>query len=137
VPGFNPDLRHFRDRGGRLVLYQGWQDGSASNTVDFYETATEALGGEEDTLPFFRLFMVPGMNQCGGGPGANTFDLLDVIEDWVQFGKAPDSISGTHRDENGTVGFSRPVYAYPNFARYDGNKDRIVPEAFKRQAPKP
>ncbi|TAL04601.1 MAG: tannase/feruloyl esterase family alpha/beta hydrolase [Rhodospirillaceae bacterium] len=137
VTGFNPDLRRFRDRGGRLVLYQGWQDGSASNTVDFYDTATETLGGEDDTLPFFRLFMVPGMNQCAGGPGVNTFDLLSVIEDWVEFGKAPDSMLGTHRDENGTLGFSRPVYAYPNFARYDGNKDRVAPEAFKRQTPKP
>jgi feruloyl esterase len=132
----NHDLRRFRNRGGRLLLYQGWQDGAALGTVDFYETATETLGGEEDTLPFFRLFMVPGMNQCGGGPGANTFDMVRVIQDWVEFGKAPDSILGTHKDENGTVGLSRPVYAYPNIARFDGNKDRPAPENFKRQTPK-
>jgi len=136
VTGTNPDLRRFRDRGGRLIVYQGWQDASALSTVDFYDTATETLGGPEETLPFFRLFMVPGMNQCGGGPGANTFDMISAIEDWVEFGKAPENIQGTHRDENGTIGFSRPVFAYPNYARYDGNKDRIQPEGFKRQTPK-
>jgi feruloyl esterase len=81
--------------------------------------------------------MVPGMKQCGGGPGANTFDLINVIQDWVEYGKAPDSILGTHKDEDGTVGLSRPVYAYPNVARFEGNKDRPAPENFKRQVPKP
>jgi feruloyl esterase len=134
--GSNPDLRRFRDRGGRLILYQGWQDPVALNTVDFYETATDTLGGAEDTQPFFRLFMIPGMNQCGGGPGANAFNYLGALEDWVEFGKAPESLLGTHREENGATGISRPVYAYPSIAHYDGNKDRVTPEGFKRQTPK-
>jgi feruloyl esterase len=80
--------------------------------------------------------MVPGMNQCGGGPGVNSFNFLSALEDWVEFGKAPESLFGTHREENGTAGFSRPVYAYPSIAHYDGNKDRVTPEGFKRQTPK-
>jgi len=136
VSGVSPDLRRYRDRGGRILLYHGWQDTAALKTIDFYETVADVVGGSDQTSPFFRLFMVPGMNQCGGGPGANTFDLLSVMEDWVQFGKAPDSIMGQHRDDTGEAGFSRPVYAYPNFARFDGNKDRLAPESFKRQSPK-
>lgn len=135
--GFNPDLRGFRDRGGRLILYHGWQDGPALNTVDFYETAAAAAGGLDEAVGFARLFMVPGMNHCGGGPGVNEFDFIGAIEDWVEFGKAPDSLIGTHVEDTGTRGFSRPVYAYPNFAKYDGNRERIVPEGFKRQTPKP
>jgi feruloyl esterase len=135
--GFNPDLRGFRDRGGRMILYHGWQDGPALNTVDFYDVAANAVGGIEEAVGFARLFMVPGMNHCGGGPGVNAFDFIGAIEDWVEFGKAPDSLMGTHYEENGTQGFSRPVYAYPNFAKYEGNRDRVAPEGFKRQTPKP
>jgi feruloyl esterase len=134
--GFNPDVRGFRDRGGRLILYHGWQGAGALNTVDFYETAAAAAGGLDEMAGFARLFMVPGMNQCSGGPGANTFDFLAALEDWVEFGKAPDSLKGTHVDENGAEGFSRPVYAYPYFARYEGKSDHIVAESFKRQTPK-
>jgi feruloyl esterase len=136
VGSVNPDLRRYRDRGGHILLYHGWQDAGALETVDFYQTATDIAGGPDQTVPFFRLFMVPGMNQCGGGPGVNTFDLLSVMEDWVQFGKVPDSILGQHRDDTGVAGFSRPVYAYPSFARFEGNKDRLTPESFKRQTPK-
>ncbi len=137
VSGFNPDMRRFRDRGGRMILYHGWQDGPALNTVDFYETAANVVGGLEEAVGFARLFMVPGMDHCSGGAGVNSFDFLAAIEDWVEYGKAPDSLTGTHVDQNGTVGMSRPVYAYPNFARYDGNRERVVPESFKRQVPKP
>lgn len=133
--GFNPDLRGFRDRGARLILYHGWQDGPALNTVDFYDAAANVVGGVEEAVGFARLFMVPGMNHCGGGPGVNSFDFLAALEDWVEFGKAPDSLMGTHVEDNGARGFSRPVYAYPNFAKYEG-KGGPAPENFKRQVPK-
>ena len=135
--GFDPDLRRFRDQGGRLILYHGWQDGAALNTVDFYETAAAVAGGVEEAIGFARLFMVPGMDHCGGGPGVNTFDFLGALEDWVEYGKAPESLAGTHVDQNGAVGLSRPVYAYPGFARYEGNRDTVAADGFKRQVPKP
>jgi hypothetical protein len=134
--GFNPDLRGFRDRGGRMIVYHGWQDGPALNTVDYFETATATMGGLDAMNEFARLFMVPGMDHCGGGPGANTFDFITALEEWVELGKAPESLLGTHRDSTGAESFSRPVYPYPDTARFEGNKDRILPENFKRQAPK-
>lgn len=134
--GFNPDMRAFRERGGRIIIHQGWQDGPALNTVDFFETATATMGGAEAMSEFARLFMVPGMDHCSGGPGVNTFDFITAIEQWVELGKAPESLLGTHRDQNGTETFSRPVYPYPDFARYEGNKERISAEGFKRQQPR-
>jgi feruloyl esterase len=134
--GFNPDLRGFRDRGGRLIVYHGWQDGPALNTVDWFETATAAMGGPEAMGEVARLFMVPGMDHCGGGPGVNDFDFISALEEWVELGKAPDSLMGTHRDATGAATFSRPVFAYPDVARFEGSKERIVPEAFKRQSPR-
>lgn len=134
--GFNLDMREFRERGGRMIIYHGWQDGPALNTVDYYEAATSAMGGAEAMNEFARLFMAPGMNHCGGGPGVNDFDFITAIEQWVELGKAPDSLMGTHREPDGSATFSRPVFPYPEFARYEGNKDRIVAEGFKRQLPR-
>ena len=111
--GFLPDLRAFRDRGGKLILYHGWQDGPALNTVDFYDLAVQTMGGDAATRKFFRLFMVPGMNHCGGGPGPNTFDFVSAIEAWVEADSPPDKLLGTHRDESGTAFYTRAVKAYP------------------------
>jgi len=80
--------------------------------------------------------MVPGMDHCSGGPGVNTFDFITAIEQWVELGKAPESLLGTHRAPNGTETFSRPIYPYPDFARYEGNKERINADGFKRQQPR-
>ncbi len=134
--GFNPDLRGFRDRGGRMIIYHGWQDGPVLNTVDYFETATATMGGQAAMSDTARLFMVPGMDHCSGGPGVNSFDFITAIEQWVELGKAPDSLMGTHKDAVGNETFSRPVYPYPEFARYEGAKDRVNPEGFKRQVPK-
>jgi feruloyl esterase len=134
--GFNPDLKAFRDRGGRMIIYQGWQDGPALNIVDYFETATETMGGPEAMADVARLFMVPGMDHCSGGAGVNSFDFITAIEQWVELGKAPDNILGTHREPAGNETFSRPVYPYPDFARYDGSKDRISADGFKRQSPR-
>jgi len=134
--GFNPDLRGFRDRGGRMIVYHGWQDGPVLNTVDYFEAATATMGGPEAMNDVAQLYMIPGMDHCGGGAGANEFDFITAIEEWVEQGKAPQSLIGTHRDANGAETFSRPVFPFPETARYEGNKEHIVPEGFKRQVPK-
>jgi feruloyl esterase len=115
----DPDLRPFRARGGKIVMYHGWNDPaiSALNSVDYYESVVVAArrfraGAAED---FFRLFMVPGMQHCGGGPGTDTFDALGALERWVEEGVAPDRIIAA-----GAVDRTRPLCPYPQVARYLG-----------------
>ena len=96
----NPDLSAFRARGGKLILYHGWDDPAipALNTVNYYESVQAKLGRAE-TVSFARLYMVPGMQHCGGGPGPDNFgQSLDLaaddpghniriaLEDWVEKG---------------------------------------------------
>jgi len=135
----NPDLRKFKKAGGKLILYHGWDDDQIPPgiTVDYYETATRTMGGEEQTKDFFRLFMIPGMLHCTmGGPGGAEVDWITNLENWVENGDAPEQIA-VHRMLN--PGYSspparhplnpseydqtRPVYAYPNVARYKGAGD--------------
>ena len=132
----NPDLRRFRDAGGKLLGYQGDTDMTEmpGAAFDYYETVEKTMGGPKATQDFYRLFAIPGMNHCGGGAGASTFDYLSYLEAWVERGQAPDVMIGAHlRDSSraplkmppdpASVTFTRPVYPYPLHAKYKGTGD--------------
>ena len=116
----DPNLKPFVNRKGKLLLYHGWNDNliTAQNTVNYYERVRDTLGaGETDSA--VRLFMAPGMNHCGGGPGPNAADWLTALERWVEQGQAPDEIIAT-RSTKGQVDRTRPLCRYPQVARYKG-----------------
>lgn len=94
VAGFTPDLGRFRDFGGRLIVYHGWIDESLmpAHTLDYWRDAGKSMGGNDALNEFARLFMVPGMRHCGGGPGATDIDFLTVLERWVEADEAPASL---------------------------------------------
>ena len=125
---FDPDLARFRRNGGKLLLYHGWNDPSISplNTIDYYERVVSVLkkgGGEPaaaQAQEFIRLFMLPGMLHCGGGPGPNTFDMVGALEGWVEERRAPDSLTASHAT-NGTIDRTRPLCVYPKVAVYSGS----------------
>jgi hypothetical protein len=115
----NPDLSRFRQRGGKLLMTYGWADPILQPLVGvhYYEQAVVTNG--PDTPQFFRLFMVPGMGHCGGGIGTDRFDAVTALVDWVEKGKAPDSIRAARVINNREVR-SRPLCPYPQVARYTG-----------------
>lgn len=94
----NPDLRPFRDNGGKLILVHGWADYSVMPppTLDYYESVTRTMGGAEPTRKFARLFMIPGMDHCAGGEGASAIDYMAAITAWVEKAEAPDKLRGIH-----------------------------------------
>jgi feruloyl esterase len=115
----NPDLSKFRKRGGKLLMTYGWADSILQPMmgVNYYEQAVAKNGG--DTPSFFRLFMAPGMAHCGGGIGPDRHDAMTAMIDWVEKGKAPDSMVAS-RVANGQVVRTRPLCPYPQVARYSG-----------------
>jgi feruloyl esterase len=125
----NPDLSAFRSRGGKLIVYHGWNDQviPPEGSIKYYESVETALAARanasnQETRDFFRLFMVPGMAHCRGGAGTNEFDAQKAIEAWVERGVAPDRIEASHR-ENDAVTRTRPLCPYPQTAQYDGTGD--------------
>lgn len=94
----NPDLRPFRDRGGKLILVQGWSDYSVMPppTLDYYQTMTKTMDGPVATNRFARLFMIPGMDHCAGGEGASAIDYMGAITAWSEGGPAPGALRGVH-----------------------------------------
>jgi feruloyl esterase len=119
VDAVDPDLDDFKDHGGKLLLYAGWGDTTITpeNTVLYYESVLKEMGANQGE--WMRLFMVPGMGHCNGGPGPNTFDSIAALEQWREKGVAPAQLMGSNRQ----TGLTRPICPYPQYAKYRGSGD--------------
>src|SRR4029450_2738912 len=118
------DLQAFKKRGGKMLMWHGLSDAAiiATSSIGYYEGVEKLMGGRAPTQDFFRLFLVPGVHHCGGGPGFTQFDALTLLENWVEKGQAPDAMIASQL-VNGVVERSRPIYPYPLLARYAGTGD--------------
>jgi hypothetical protein len=136
----DPNLKPFRAAGGKLILYHGWSDPAISplNTINYYRSVLAAVGARE-SADFVRLYLVPGMQHCAGGPGATSFGqspgstadaqhgVYAALEQWVEHGAAPDAIVATKyvsdQDPSQGAKFTRPLCPYPRSAKYKGSGD--------------
>ncbi len=137
----NPDLSRFASRGGKLIVYHGWNDPAISpwNSIEYYESVEKKMG-EKETESFMQLYMVPGMEHCIGGPGPNSFGqlglptakgskfgLFDALEDWVEKDVLPTDIVATKYASGpqggNKVTMTRPICPYPMVAKYKGTGD--------------
>jgi tannase/feruloyl esterase len=135
----DPNLRAFKARGGKAIIYHGWSDPAIPplNSVDYYTSVVTKMGLHE-TDSFLRLFLVPGMQHCEGGPGPDSFgqegtatpedhdhNIYMAIERWVERGEAPSTIIATKYvdDSNPAKGvrMTRPLCPYPQVAKYKGS----------------
>ena len=135
----DPDLKKFKDRGGKLILYHGWSDAAIPpvNAIDYYESVVSKMGASSSS-GFVRLYMAPGMQHCGGGPGPNFFwstnttsrgdaqhDMEAAIEKWVEEGAAPGPIVATKFKTGANISSgverTRPLCPYPQTARWNGS----------------
>jgi feruloyl esterase len=133
----NPDLSAFQSRGGKLILYHGWNDPAipALNTVNYYESVIAKMGSATANS-FTRLYMVPGMQHCGAGPGPDEFgggmmaptrdpqrNVRIALENWVEKGTAPASFVASKAASANSPEITRPLCPYPQSAQYKGAGD--------------
>ena len=148
------DLSGFQSRGGKLILWHGWSDPHISpiNTIAFYQGVLGQLGADK-AASTLRLFLFPGLYHCGGGDGFSAFDVLSPLMAWVESGQAPDRIVAGQPafdrppmmgpppgDHDGPppadmgppppapIKAERPIFAYPQVARYAGTGEVSRPE---------
>lgn len=133
VDAVSSDLSAFRRHGGKLIIYQGSADPvvSAPDTIAYYD---RVAAKNPDAESFVRLFMVPGMAHCAGGPGATSFssgsdpdhNIGFALRHWVEDGKAPDRIIAvkykTRQPDSGIL-MSRPLCVWPKLPAYNGSGD--------------
>jgi feruloyl esterase len=115
----NPDLKAFSSRGGKLLMYHGWNDQliAPENSINYYSSVLEKMGPGQDN--WYRLFMMPGMQHCRGGPGPNQFNMMGVIERWREANAPPAQIVASHVTDN-RVDMTRPLCPYPQVAEWKG-----------------
>jgi feruloyl esterase len=132
----DPDLRPYKSRNGRIIIYHGGSDPaiSANGTAQYFEKMTRVVGGPKEAEAFARLYLVPGMHHCSGGPGPNSFDMLTALEAWVERGAAPAQIIASH-SVNQKVDRTRPLCPYPQIARYSGSGSIDEAANFRCEAP--
>ncbi|BBH67893.1 feruloyl esterase [Actinoplanes sp. OR16] len=113
----DPDLSAFRKRGGKLIMWHGEADPAVppAGTIAYYQAVTEQMDGLARTQEFARLFMLPGVAHCSGGEGPDKLDALTAVVDWVERGKAPESLTTT-KVTSGAVTATRPAYPWPLMA---------------------
>jgi feruloyl esterase len=139
------DLGRFRRTGGKMIIYNALNDGifSSAPLVDWYEQMNRQSGHR--AADFARLFLVPNMAHCGGGPATVPIAngqpgaLLESITNWVEHGVAPDKIIGRYSASPtspfsgplfdpqvatnfpaGPTGGTRPLCPFPQQTRYKG-----------------
>jgi feruloyl esterase len=142
------DLGEFREHGGKLIMYHGWADplipsqssinyfnALVANDSHGFQQASLATNGNpalRRTQSYARLFMVPGMYHCSGGPGPNTFDALTPLVNWVETGAAPETIAATKfvNDTPPAVQMTRPLCVFPEVAKYSGSGSTSIAANF-------
>jgi hypothetical protein len=130
TPPHATDLSAVRTRGGKIMIFHGTSDPifSSAHSVSFYEGLSAGSGA--DTSSFARLYLVPGMNHCRGGPSADQFDMLTPLVAWVERGQPPGAVTASVRGIGNAAGANvdvpatwspsrtRPLCPYPSVARY-------------------
>ena len=135
-----PNMKAFQARGGKLILYHGWNDPGISplNSINYYESVIATMG-KQQADSFVRLYMVPGMQHCAGGPGPDDFGQLGIspvndpqhnmylaLEQWTEKGTAPSTVIASKTEGETPAGpgakvkMTRPLCAYPQKAKYKG-----------------
>ena len=119
INAVDPNLQAFKARGGKVLMYHGWSDPliSPENSINYYSGVLAKMGPKQDS--WLRLFMMPGMGHCGGGPGPNQSNVVGALERWRESGIAPDQIIASHVSNN-RVDMTRPLCPYPQIAQYKG-----------------
>ena len=128
------DLTRFREHGGKLIVPHGGSDPifSINDTIDWWRKVDAANHGA--AAGFVRVFPVPGMNHCAGGPATDQYDALSAVVDWVEKGTAPDQIDASAGPMSPWPGRTRPLCSYPKIARYrSGDLNRA--ESFACEQP--
>ena len=128
------DLGTFRDAGGKIIYWTGWSD-LALTPLGTIEYVDAVHAGDPNAGDYTRLYMLPGVLHCGGGPGPSSVDWIEAIRAWVEEGQAPERLTASKFDGSGAATMTRPVCPYPQVAVYDGAGDTNDEASFACEKP--
>ena len=139
INGANPNISEFVKRGGKLLLYEGWADGTIPPgvAINYYKKVVDTIGARtaQDSV---GLFMVPGLTHCQAA--TDDFDsgwhgrMVGELEQWIKNKKAPARIIASS-SKDGKVIRTRPLCPYPQVATYKGTGSSDDAANFTCKAP--
>jgi hypothetical protein len=124
----NPDLSAFVAHGGKLIMLEHMSDYAQSPYAGIgYFESVEARLGREKTRSFARLYTAPGVDHVGSGAPANV-DMLGALVDWVERGKAPESLVLVEQSIQPSfpVIRARPLCDWPQWPHYKGGDVKLA-----------
>lgn len=115
----SPDLSAFKKRRAKLIVWHGWADPALNpiSTINYYKRVLKHDTAAND---YTRLYLLPGVVHCNGGPGPDRIDWLQPMVDWVEHGKAPQRVISAKLGPDGKPVRTRPLCPYPQHAVYKG-----------------
>ncbi len=102
---------------------------SINDTVQWYRELDHRNGGK--AASFVRVFPVPGMAHCAGGPATDQFAAFDALVEWVEKGAAPETLLAKAGPASPWPGRMRPLCPYPKVARYKGTGSLEAADNFR------
>ena len=133
----NTNLAPFRDHGGKLLIMHGLSDQliNPQGTIEYFKEVEKQMGGDKATSKFVRLYLVPGVNHGFVGAGAGPVGEMDALISWVEKGKIPGVINAELHDMSGKLIRTRPLFPYPQIARYKGTGNTDEAANFVKSLP--
>lgn len=125
----NVNLQQFKQRGGKLLLVHGMADVAVStqSTEDYYNRLKANMGNVKS---FVRFWEIPGFGHANSAGFTPAFDIVSVLEDWVEKSKAPKKLEV--KDLGDTLSLrTRPLCDFPKWPRYRGYGDVNLADSFK------
>jgi feruloyl esterase len=134
IESSDPDLREFQARGGKIIMYHGWNDPGPSplNTILYHNAVEDVMGPNQDD--WLRMYMMPGVGHCRGGVGPDQANFMGALERWVEAGEVPDQIIAS-KVTGGNVQMTRPLCPYPQVAEWTGAGSTNDAANFKCSSP--
>jgi feruloyl esterase len=131
----SPDIAAYAARGGKLIVPHGVSDPafSVADTTSWWEEVNRRMSGR--AAQTVRVFPIPGMGHCRGGPATDQYDAFGALVDWVERGDAPERLLATAGPNSPWPGRSRPLCPWPQIAHYKGQGDTSAAESFTCTAP--
>ena len=130
MDAFDPDLSKFRQRGGKLLLYHGWNDASISplNTINYYESVVSTLQGKQtrDGRRSRRTEVRPAVHGAGHAAlrqrtRAELVRHADGARKLEQKKVRRRNGSIASHSTRGVQDRTRPLCVYPKVAKYTGS----------------
>jgi hypothetical protein len=116
----NPDLSAFKAHGGKLVMLEHMSDYAQSPYagIGYFQQVQKRMG-EAEVADFMRLYTAPGVDHVGSGGPANV-DMLSVLVDWVENGRAPGDLTVVEQQAALPIAADRslPLCRWPAWPHY-------------------